>query len=121
MLKGSDLYSKIQNIQIFTNVSNAGWGAQLDEDLVKDLLFDREKKLHINILELKAVFLALKQFRDQCQNQIVLIATDNSTVVAFINKQEGTHSVGDLCCPVESHLITLKMISLIIAGILTKN
>ena len=27
-------------------------------------------------------------FKDQCQNQTVLVATDNSTVVAYINKQE---------------------------------
>ena len=33
---------------------------------------------------------------DQCQNQTVLVTTDNSTVVAHINKQGGTHSV-DMC------------------------
>ena len=35
------------------------------------------KRLHINILELKAVSLALQSFKDQCQNQTVLVATDN--------------------------------------------
>ena len=49
-----------------------------------------------NVLELKAVFLALQSFKDQCQNQTVLVATDNSTVVAYINKQGGTHSV-EMC------------------------
>ena len=33
---------------------------------------------------------------DQCQNQTVLVATDNSTVVAYINKQGGTHSA-EMC------------------------
>ena len=42
------------------------------------------------------MFLALKHFRLQCQNQTVLVATDNSTVVAYINKQGGTHSV-EMC------------------------
>ena len=46
-------------------------------------------KLHINHLELKAVFLALKEFQDLCLNNIVLIATDNTTVVAYINKEGG--------------------------------
>ena len=55
-----------------------------------------EKSLHINVLELKAVFLALKHFSLQCQNQTVLVATDKSTVVAYINKQGGTHSV-EMC------------------------
>ena len=32
-------------------------------------------RLHINYLELKAVFLALKEFQDLCSNKIVLVAT----------------------------------------------
>ena len=39
---------------------------------------------------------ALQDFKDQCQNQTVLVATDNSTVVAYINKQGGTHSA-EMC------------------------
>ena len=57
---------------------------------------DREKRLHINVLELKAVSLALRNFKDQCQNQTVLVATYNSTVVAYINKEGGTHSA-EMC------------------------
>ena len=48
-----------------------------------------ESKLHINHLELKAVFLALKDFQALCCNKTVLIATDNTTVVAYINKEGG--------------------------------
>ena len=55
-----------------------------------------KKRLHINVLELKAVSLALRDFKDQCQNQTVLVATDNSTMVAYINKQGGTHSA-EMC------------------------
>ena len=54
------------------------------------------KRLHINVLELKAVSLALRDFKDQCQNQTVLVVTDNLTVVAYINKQGGTHSA-EMC------------------------
>ena len=53
-----------------------------------------EKKAHY--LELKAVFLALKEVQDVCQNNIVLEATDNTTVVAYIDKEEGMKS-GPLC------------------------
>ena len=56
----------------------------------------RGKRLHINVLELKAVSLALRSFKAQCQNQTVLVAMDNSTVVAYINKQGGTHSA-EMC------------------------
>ena len=63
---------------------NEGWGAHLDQNSTKGLWSDREKRLHINVLELKAVSVALRDFKDQCQNQTVLVATDNSTVVAYI-------------------------------------
>ena len=42
------------------------------------------------------VSLALQRFKDQCKNQTMLVATDNSTVVAYINKQGGTHSA-EMC------------------------
>ena len=96
MMRGADLHPKDHSIQLFTDASNEGWGAHLDQSSTKGLWSDREKRLHINILELKAVSLALRSFKDQCQNQIMLVATDNSTVVAYINKQGATHSA-EMC------------------------
>ena len=52
-----------------------GCGAHLDQSSTKGLWSDREKRLHVNVLELKAVSLALRSFKDQCQNQTVLVAT----------------------------------------------
>ena len=92
VMKGADLHPKDHSIQLFTDPSNEGWGAHVDQNSTKGLWSDREKRLHINVLELKAVSLALRDFKDHCQNQTVLVATDNSTVVAYINKQGGTHS-----------------------------
>ena len=91
-MKDADLHPKDHSIQLFTDASNKGWGAHLEQASTKGLWSDREKRRHINVLELKAVSLALQKFKDQCQNQTVLVATDNSTVVAYINKQGGTHS-----------------------------
>ena len=96
VMKGSDLHPKDHSIQLFTDTSNEGWGAHLEQSSTKGLWSDQEKRLHINVLALKAVSLALRQFKDQCQNQTVLVSTDNSTVVAYINKQGGTHSA-DMC------------------------
>ena len=95
VMRGADFLPKDHSIQLFTDASNEGWGAYLDQSS-KGLWSDREKRLHINVLELKAVSLALRSFKDQCQNQTVLVATDNSTVVAYINKQGGTHSA-EMC------------------------
>ena len=72
------------------------FGPSLRTNSSKGLWSVQEKRLHINILELKAVSLALQRFKDQCQNQTVLVATDNSTVVAYINKQGGSHSA-EMC------------------------
>ena len=96
VMKGADLHPKDHSIQLFTGASNEGWGAHLDQNFTKGLWSDWEKRLHINVLELKAVSLALRDFKDQCQNQTVLVATVNSTVVAYINKQGGTHSA-EMC------------------------
>ena len=96
VIKGSDLHPKDHSIQLFTDASNEGWGAHLEQSSTQGLWSPQEKGLHINVLELKAVFLALRQFKDQCQDQTVLVATDNSIVVAYINKQGGTHSA-EMC------------------------
>ena len=102
MMKGADLHPKDHSIQLFTDASNEGWGAHLEQASTKGLWSDREKRLHINVPELKAVSLALQRFKDQCQNQTLLVATDNSTVVAYIKKLGGTHSA-EICAPVEDH------------------
>ena len=88
VMKGADLHPKDHSIQLFSDASNEGWGAHLDQNSTKGLWSDREKRLHIYVLELKAVSLALRDFKDQCQNQTVLVTMDNSTVVAYINNKE---------------------------------
>ena len=52
------------------------------------------------------------KLKDQCQNQTVLVATDNSTVVGYRNKQGGIHSA-EMCVflwkiIVQHYHITLK-------------
>ena len=59
VMRDADLHPKDHSIQLFTDASNEGWGAHLDQNSTKGLWSDWEKRLHINVLELKAVFLAL--------------------------------------------------------------
>ena len=47
------------------------------------------KKQHISVLEMKAVLLALQAFAVPIKGHLVLLATDNLTVAAYINKQGG--------------------------------
>ena len=96
VLRGQPLHPLSHALQLFTDASNEGWGAHLGDATARGVWSEVESQLHINFLELKAVFLALRSFEPLCLNQIVLIATDNTTVVAYINKQGGMKS-GSLC------------------------
>ena len=96
VLLGQPLHPLKHALQIFTDASNEGWGAHLDDHTARGIWSLPESKLHINHLELKSVFLALKEFRTLVCNKTVLIATDNTTVVAYINKEGGMKS-GSLC------------------------
>ena len=96
VLQGQPLHPIKHALQIFTDASKQGWGAHLNEHTARGSWSLPESKLHINYLELKAVFLALKEFQDLCSGKIVLLATDNTTVVSYINKEGGMRS-GPLC------------------------
>ena len=96
VLRGQPLHPLQHALQIFTDASNEGWGAHLGDSTARGTWSQPESQLHINFFELKAVLLALKSFEHLCRNQIVLIATDNTTVVSYINKEGGIRS-GSLC------------------------
>ena len=96
VLEGQSLHPLQHALQLFTEASNEGWGAHLGDYTARGVWSAPESRLHINFLELKAVLLALKSFELLCKGQIVLVATDNTTVVSYINKQGGMRS-GSLC------------------------
>ncbi|VDI12490.1 Hypothetical predicted protein [Mytilus galloprovincialis] len=69
-----------------------GWGAYLEGRTASGLWSGAQLEEHINLLEMRAVFLSLRQFQAVIQGQSLLVATDNSTVVAYLQNQGGTHS-----------------------------
>ncbi|XP_063350743.2 uncharacterized protein LOC134642723 [Pelmatolapia mariae] len=78
---------------VSTDASLRGWGALCEGASVRGIWSAAQRQLHINHLELLAVFLALKHFRPVLEGQHVLVRTDNSTVVSYINRQGGTRSL----------------------------
>ena len=96
VLQGEHLHPKEHEKLIFTEASNAGWGAHSGQNSTGGLWSLSEKHLLINLLEMKAVLLAMQFFKTDCRNNQVLIASDNTSVVAYINKQGGTKSA-ELC------------------------
>ncbi|XP_070556628.1 uncharacterized protein [Ptychodera flava] len=87
---------------LFTDASTTGWGAHLDDLYAAGQWTVAEGRRHINWLELQAVFLALQRFEVSVTNQSVLVNTDNSTVVAYINKMGGDEISHSLFPGVES-------------------
>jgi ribonuclease HI len=78
---------------IYTDASNTGWGASLNlQQTIHGHWNLREQQMHINRLELKAIYFAIRAFKE-IENQTVLIKTDNTTCIAYINHQGGTTSV----------------------------
>ena len=67
-------------------------GAHLLDQLVSGVWSDQEKSLHINLLEMKALFLGIQAFREDVTGHHVTAMCDNSTVLAYVNKQGGTVS-----------------------------
>jgi hypothetical protein len=89
LLLGSPLHQPLPDIQVYTDASNQGWGGHCLHQTAQGLWSEQEKKLHINILEMKAVILCLKRFQNLVANKTCLVASDNSTVVAYLQKQGG--------------------------------
>jgi hypothetical protein len=77
---------------LFTDASINGWGSHLGSLTANGTWSQSEAKLHINVLETRAILRALKSFQPVLQGKSVLVSTDNSTTLSYINKQGGTKS-----------------------------
>ena len=74
-----------------------GWGGHAQELELHFALFhglwdQEETLLHINVLVLQAVRLMLCSLGEVLLGQVIRIESDNTTTVAYINKQGGVRS-----------------------------
>lgn len=72
--------------EIFSDASSTGWGAYCDGNESYGYWKENEMKLHINQLELKAAFFALKVFASDCFDCELLLRIDNVTAISCINR-----------------------------------
>lgn len=79
-------------LTLVTDACLTGWGGHLMDLQVQGVWSPLDRTHHINWLELKAVVLSLQVFRSRVRTHRVLLRTDNSSVVAYINKEGGTRS-----------------------------
>ena len=77
---------------IVTDASMEGWGGPIGDWVISGKWSSAWAKHHINWLELQAVWLTLQHFLPQVRDTAVDVLTDNTTTVAYINKEGGTQS-----------------------------
>jgi ribonuclease HI len=91
--KGVSIVSTTPDLRLFTDASLEGWGAHLGEAQAEGVWSADLRTAHINLLELRAVLLALEQFLPLVRGHHVLVMCDNTTVVGQVKNQGGTHSL----------------------------
>lgn len=83
-------YNDIKNdtfyIEIYTDASTTGWGACCGIDRTHGFWSERDRKHHINYLELQAIFFGLKCFASNLKDCNILIRADNTTAISYVNR-----------------------------------
>ncbi|KAK3092126.1 hypothetical protein FSP39_025396 [Pinctada imbricata] len=92
IFRGAVLEQRLPDYTMWTDASNQGWGAHMGNQSVSGIWTLSDKAKHINFLEMLAVQKALAHFRNPLIGKLLMIRSDNSTVVSYINRQGGTRS-----------------------------
>ena len=91
LLEGVRFGTPAPDLHVYSDASQSRWGAHLLDRVVSGMWSELEKLLHINLLEMKAMFLALQSFQEVTGRHVTAMC-DSLTVVAYVNKQGGTVS-----------------------------
>ncbi|KAI2654619.1 ORF V: Enzymatic polyprotein [Labeo rohita] len=89
-----------RHVVVYTEASTTGWGAVCNGQAASGSWTGPRLLWHINCLELLAVLLALRQFLPMLRHKHVLVRTDNTATVVYINRQGGlrSHRMSQLAC-----------------------
>jgi hypothetical protein len=89
---GRSILPHSPDVSITTDASRTGWGATCGTLSTGGAWSAEETAFHINYLELKAAFLALQSFVNDRLYIHVMLYLDNTSAIAYINRQGGTKS-----------------------------
>ena len=90
--QGSPIVPPIADLTISSDASKQGWGASWGSQRTGGLWSEKESQDHINVLELRAAFFALKSFLPTQTNKVICLKLDNTTAVSYLNNLGG-HSL----------------------------
>ena len=79
-------------VELWSDASDGGWGAHLDEQVASGLWAPEEVELSINARELLTIERALLWFAPHLVGSSVAVFADNSTAISYLRNQGGTHS-----------------------------
>ncbi|KAK5905122.1 hypothetical protein CesoFtcFv8_006620 [Champsocephalus esox] len=100
---------------VFTDASLSGWGGTCMSQAVGGQ-WPPHMSLHINVLELLAVWRVIQHFAPLLWNHHVMIRTDNKTAAAYINRQGGVRSAQlldtarRLSCWARTHMLSIRAV-----------
>ena len=72
---------------LYSDSSTQGWGAHLQDLTAYGIWSQDQSQLHINILELQAIWLGLRAFSQRVENTRVVLMSDNTSAVAYLRNQ----------------------------------
>ena len=100
VLRGQPLHPLSHALQLFTDASNEGWDAHLGDSTARGVWSEVESQLHINFLELKAVFLA--EFRASLSEPDCLGGDRQHNCGRLYQQTRGYEIRLSLCPPLET-------------------
>lgn len=74
------------DLEIYTDASLSGWGSFCSGETSNGWWTLSERGNHINFLELQAIFYGLQCFASHLEDATILIRTDNTTALSYINR-----------------------------------
>ena len=87
LLAGLPLGLAHPQLSLFTDASDSGWGASLDDDRLSDLWSQSSSHFSINHRELLAVLCGVRGFLPLIRGRSVSLFADNTTTLAYLRNQ----------------------------------
>ena len=94
---GTSLHAPSPDVVVFTDASNTGWGAHSLGEEIQGKWLASEILLYINVLEMKAVLIAIRHFAPQLRGKVVLFLCDNITTCLAFEESGWSKSVAFEC------------------------
>ncbi|XP_046573530.1 uncharacterized protein LOC124281640 [Haliotis rubra] len=83
---GKPIMTAHPDVILQTDATKKGWGAICGQRSTGGRWSEIEQSMHINVLELKAIYLALLTFCKGIKDQSIMVQVDNQTAMAYVNR-----------------------------------